>query len=120
MGWLAGFVAQLIVAVIAAIVYAAIFEWVTRRAGFWIGVAIAVPHLVIAGLIVGFLPADPLIAAGLRAPGAFFEYEGVWAVIAFICAHLAFGAVVGTIYGATRHPATAAPRIWLDVTGDAQ
>ena len=113
LGWLAGFVVQLVVGVIAAFVYAAIFEWVTRRAGIVLGLAIAVPHMVIAGLSVGFLPGDALIASGLLPVGAFFEYAGGWVVIAFVCAHLAFGAVVGTLYGRPRHEIPPTGRGWL-------
>jgi hypothetical protein len=103
LGWVVGFVVQSVIAVIAAFVYGAIFEWVTRHAGAIIGLAIAIPHVIIAGLGVGFIPADPLLARNLAPPGAFLEYEGSWAVLAFVCAHLLFGVVVGSLYGKTRH-----------------
>jgi uncharacterized membrane protein len=103
LGWLIGFIVQSVIAVIAAFVYGAIFEQVTRHAGAMIGLAIAIPHAIIAGLGVGFIPADPLLARNLAPPGAFLEYEGVWAALAFVCAHLVFGIVVGSLYGRTRH-----------------
>ena len=118
-GWLAGFGVQLVIAVVAAFVYAAIFEWVTRRAGVIVGLAVATAHVIVAGLSVGFLPADSLIASGLAPTGAFFEYEGAWAVVAFVSAHLAFGAVVGAFYGTTRHQPPVSGRVWLDVSHDA-
>ena len=118
LGWFVGFIVQVVVAVIAAFVYARIFEWVTRRAGALIGLAIAVPHVVIAGLSVGFLPAAPLVAHGIAPAGAFLEYEGGWAVVAFVCAHLAFGFLVGLLYGKTRHAVPVSRREWRNVASD--
>jgi uncharacterized membrane protein len=118
LGWAVGFIVQLTIAVIAAFVYAGIFEWVTRRAGALIGLAIAVPHVVIAGLSIGFVPAAPLIAHNVAPAGAFLEYEGGPAIVAFVCAHLAFGAVVGSLYGKTRHTIPANRREWRNVASD--
>lgn len=103
LGWIAGAGAQIIVAVISGYVYAAIFEWVTRRAGLLIGLAIGIAHAIVAGLGVGFLPAARLIEAGIAPPGAFMEYRGAWVVATFVLAHIAFGALMGTWYGATVH-----------------
>lgn len=118
LGWFAGFIVQVVIAVIAACIYAAIFEWVTRRAGALIGVAIAVPHVVIAGLSIGFLPAAPLIAHGIAPASAFLEYDGGWIVVAFVCAHLVFGFLVGSLYGRTRHAVPANRREWRNVAID--
>ncbi len=115
-GWLAGAVAQLVIAIIAAIIYAAIFEWVTRRAGPLIGLAIAVPHVIVAGLAIGFVPAWRLIDAGIGPPGAFMEYRGPWVLVTFVLAHLVFGALVGKLYGRAQHaPATAGYR-WREIS----
>lgn len=114
--WLTGCAVQLLVAVVAALAYAAIFEWITRRAGALIGLAIAVPHAVAAGLAVGFLPAAPLIGLGITPPGAFLEYRGGWVVAAFVLAHLMFGTIAGVLYGPVRHVAPAGEAIWRDVT----
>jgi len=113
--WLAGLIVQVLVGVIAAIVYAAIFEWVTRRAGLVIGLAIAVPHAVVAGLAVGFLPGERLIAAGIMPPGAFYEYRGAWCMAAFVVAHLLFGCIVGTVYGRTLHRMPHESAQWTEV-----
>src|SRR5665213_400407 len=102
-GWLVGAAAQLLIAIIAALVYALVFECVTRRAGALIGLAIAVPHVVIAGLAVGFVPAARMLELGIGPPGAFLEYRGGWVVATFVLAHLAFGTIVGAWYGTTRH-----------------
>lgn len=115
-GWLAGAVAQLVIAIIAAIIYAAIFEWVTRRAGPLIGLSIAVPHVIVAWLAIGFVPAWRLIDAGIGPPGAFMEYRGPWVLVTFVLAHLVFGALVGKLYGRAQHaPATAGYR-WREIS----
>jgi len=101
--WVGGLIAQLVVAVAAAIAYAIVFEWVTRRANALIGLAVALPHVIIAGLVVGFLPASRLIAGDVMPPGAFYEFRGAWCIAAFVAAHLAFGVLVGAMYGRTRH-----------------
>ncbi len=114
--WIVGFAAQLMVAVVAAIGYAAIFEWVTMRAGGLIGVLIAIPHVAVAGLSVGFLPASRLLHAGLMPPGAFMEYRGAVVIAGFVLAHLVFGTVVGAFYGGTRHVVSAMIPAWNNVT----
>src|SRR5947209_7281406 len=76
MGWLIGCASQVVVAVIAGLVYAFIFEWIVRRAGAIVGLAVAIPHAVIAGIGVGFLPVTGILEAGMSPPGAFLEYRG--------------------------------------------
>lgn len=114
--WVAGAAAQLAVAIAAAVVYAAIFEWVTQRAGIVLGLIVALGHVIVAGIAVGFLPARRLIDAGVNPPAAFMEYRGALVVAAFVFAHLLFGAVTGALYGAVRHPVLAATTVWRDVT----
>lgn len=109
---------QLVVAVIAALAYAAAFEWVTRHAGALIGFAIAIPQAVVAGLVVGFLPVTRMLDAGIAPPGAFLEYRGAWTVAAFILEHLVFGVVVGGLYGTTQHAVPVHSAVWVDVTDD--
>lgn len=113
--WLLGAVLQLLIGVVAAIVYAAIFEWVTRRAGVAVGCAVALGHTVIAGLAVGFLPAARLIEAAITPPGAFIAYRGPLAVAAFVIAHLAFGTIIGVLYGRPRHALVAQRVVWHEV-----
>jgi hypothetical protein len=117
-GWLAGAAAQLAVAIVAAIVYAAIFELVTRRAGPLIGLAIAVPHVIVAGLAMGFVPAWRLIDAGIGPPGAFMEFCGPWVLATFVLAHLAFGALVGKLYGNAHHTPAAARYRWKEIAAE--
>jgi hypothetical protein len=113
--WIVGGVGQLVIAAVAAIIYAAIFEWVTNRAGAVIGVLIAIPHVVVAGLSIGFLPGARLLDAGITPPGAFMAYRGAVVLVGFVFAHLVFGAVMGLSYGRTRHVIRAAGPVWREV-----
>lgn len=106
-----GCIAQLIVAVISAYVYALIFEFVTRRAGAIVGFLVGIGHVIVAGLVVGFMPGQRLLDAGVMPPGAFMEYRGAVVLAGFLLAHLAFGTFVGATYGPTLHAASPpAPR----------
>ena len=113
--WWAGLILQLIFGVVVAIGYAAVFEWITRRAGFLLGLAIGIPHAIVAGIGVGSLPASRMIDAGIMPPGAFYEYRGAWSIVAFVLAHVAFGCIMGAAYGQTRHPVPWVPRPWRTV-----
>ena len=117
-GWLAGAAAQLVVAIVAAIVYAVIFEFVTRRAGPLIGLAIAVPHVIVAGLAMGFIPAFPLIDAGIGPPGAFMEYRGRWVIATFVldisCSARSWASCTGTFTTLQRPLAFGGRRLTLD------
>jgi hypothetical protein len=113
--WLAGLIVQLAVGIVAAIVYATIFEWVTRRGGPLIGSIIGIPHAMVAGLVVGFLPGARLIDAGIAPPGAFLEYRGAWCIAAFIAAHIAFGWIAGAVYGSSRNRVATSGRVWREI-----
>lgn len=102
--WVAGFVIQIAVGAAVAVVYAAVFEWFAQRAGALAGLVVAVPHVIGAGLAVGLVPPVYQDPAGPAVPGAFMAYGGVWAVVVFCAAHLAFGAIVGAAYGGVLHP----------------
>jgi hypothetical protein len=114
-GWVTGCIAQILIAVVAGLVYAVVFEWVTRRAGPLIGLGIGAAHVLLAGIAVGFLPVSALIARGIMPPGAFLEYEGAWMVAAFVVAHVLFGVTVGGMYGSTRRRLNPAATRWTEV-----
>lgn len=102
--WLLGAIVQIVLGLIAGIIYAFIFEWITHHASWWIGLLIGIGHAAIAGLALGFLT---LLRGPTRAfipPGSFLVYHGGWAVLLVIVAHVAFGVVAGATYGAVRHP----------------
>lgn len=103
---LLGCASQLVVAIISAYIYTVIFEYVTRRAGAMMGFIIGLGHVVVAGLVIGFMPGDRLLDAGVMPPGAFMEYRGAVVLVGFLLAHLAFGTFVGATYGATVHRAS--------------
>jgi hypothetical protein len=110
-----GCIVQLVVAVVSAFVYAVIIEHVTRRAGALIGFIIGLGHVVIAGLMVGFMPGDRLMHAGVMPPGAFMEYRGSIVLAGFLLAHVVFGTFVGATYGATVHAASPPAPRWREL-----
>jgi hypothetical protein len=113
--WIVGLLVQLVIGVVAAFAYATVFALVTRRAGVVIGLLTAIPHVVIAGLVVGFVPADRIVAGGILPPGAFYEYRGLACTIAFVAAYLVFGAIVGGLHARTVHVAAPPNVRWIDV-----
>ncbi len=118
LAWIGGFITQLVVGAIAGLVYAACFEWVTERAGPLIGLAIGIPHAIVAGIIIGLLPGQRMLDAAIAPPGAFYEYRGLWCVIAVVLAHLVFGTFVGALYGPTRHTYARSHRRWAEVQAE--
>jgi hypothetical protein len=114
--WLIGCMVQLVVAAIVGVIYAVVFEWVTRRSGALVGLLIAIPHLVVAGLAMGFIPMGGG-ELGVGHPGAFLEYRGALAIVVFVIAHLLYGITVGVAYGRPRHALPAErPLTWEDVS----
>lgn len=109
--WALGALLQLVLGTVTGIAYAIVFEFVFRHAGWLAGIAVAIPHVVVAGLAVAWFrvgvgPYDPALA------GAFLAFAGLAAAVWFVAAHCAYGAIVGACYGATRHRASAAAVTW--------
>jgi hypothetical protein len=104
--WVVGFVVHLLAGGVIGLLYAAIFEaW--RHADWRRGAAVGVPHAFLGGVLLGFLPlVHPALTEypELRAPGFLGVNFGWQTVVTFIVLHVAYGAVVGGIYG-TRRPA---------------
>ncbi len=111
--WLLGFVMHLIISGLIALAYAAGFEYVTHRAGWMVGIAFSIIHIIIAGLVFGMVPAmHPLVPEQMPAPGIFMSNKGMMGVLAFIMLHMMYGAIAGAMYhvvhtaqtyGTTRH-----------------
>ncbi|HEU4630324.1 MAG TPA: hypothetical protein VFS08_11310 [Gemmatimonadaceae bacterium] len=94
----AGTVAHVLGGAVLGVGYAAVFEWVTHRAGPLVGLALAVPHAVVTGLAFAFFPVlrPELFAA--EPPGAFLQYGGAGSVVASAVFVLVYGALVGALY----------------------
>lgn len=110
----AGCVAQIVIGAIAGIVYAFVFEYVTGRAGWWVGVLIGIGHACIAGLGVGYLFVYRPPVEGVSVPGGFMLFRGVWAAAILVVAHIIFGAIVGASYGRAIHNVQSEPLVWRD------
>lgn len=110
--WIIGFGMHLVISGLIALLYALGFEYVTHRAGWLIGAAFAIIHILIGGVFMGMVPMmHPQVPGELSPPGAFMSNLGVMGVMAFVMLHLIYGAIVGTMYTVVhRHagsPATA-------------
>lgn len=98
--WIVGFVMHLVLSGGIALAYAWAFENVLHRSGAGAGALVAVPHILIAGVFMGMLPAmHPLVPETMEGPGFFMLNLGVMGLIAFVMLHLIFGAIVGAMYG---------------------
>ncbi len=106
--WLMGFIMHLIISGLIALAYAAGFEYVTQRAGWGVGIAFSLIHILIAGMVFGMVPMmHPLIPEQMPAPGLFMSNKGVMGVLAFAMLHMIYGAIVGGLY----HPLHAHERV---------
>jgi hypothetical protein len=109
--WFLGFVIHLMFGAVFALAYAWIFERALHRGGVWSGILLAGPHAIACGLFLAAMPAfhgsfvaTVPNAGALSPPGAFFARSGASGPLVVIAAHLAFGAIVGAIYGPVRRP----------------
>lgn len=95
-----GFVILMIGSGIAGIAYGATFEALTHRADAMTGVLMAIAPMAIEGLMLGLLDKmHPLMPKMMESPGFFMSSYGAMGVIGFVASHLAFGAIVGSLYG---------------------
>lgn len=101
--WALGLIVHLALSGVIGLLYAFGFEHVTKRAGWLVGVAFSVVHTVIAGILIGLVPAvSPLVPEIMPAPGPFMSNKGAVYVVAFALLHFVYGAVVGEMYGPVR------------------
>ncbi len=97
--WLIGFVMHLMISGAIALVYAWGFERVTHRAGVLVGAGFGILHAIIAGMVMGMMPAmHPLMPMRMDPPGAYMSGLGPAGVVMEFVLHIIYGAVVGAIY----------------------
>jgi hypothetical protein len=98
--WFAGFAVLVIASGIAGIAYGVTFETLTRRADAMTGVLVTISPMAIEGLLLGLMDkVHPLMPETMQSPGFFMSGYGTMGVIGFIVSNLAFGAIVGSLYG---------------------
>lgn len=99
--WLTGFALHLTIGAVAGLVYAAGFEYGLQRSGALAGAGFGIAHALMAGLFMSAIPAmNPLIPDTLSAPGVFLDSVRFGPVV-FILLHIAYGVVMGEVYGPT-------------------
>jgi len=105
-----GLAVHLMMGAAFAVAYAWLFEHVAHRGHWATGALVAIPHIVVAGLMMGVIPMiHPLMPNPVPPPGVFMSALGPMGVGAMVMLHLIFGAVVGGVYGDARHPRRARP-----------
>lgn len=98
--WLLGFAIHLVVSGLIALIYGWVFERVTHRAGWLVGAGVGFVHAVIAGLVMGMMPAmHALIPGQMPAPGFYMSNMGAMTVVSEFVLHMIYGAIVGAMYG---------------------
>jgi hypothetical protein len=95
--WVLGFVIQLIVSGLIALIYAGFFEAI-RASNWGLGLVGGAIHTVIAGFVIGAFPAITTNLGVMAAPGAFATNYGSWSIATFVVVHLVYGIIVGGSY----------------------
>ncbi len=100
-GYIAGFVFHEVLSAAIALLYAAFFSAIGVTDNFWLWGAVgAVVHYLIAGVVVGMLPAiHREIPERIPAQGAYYKNYGALDMGTFLMGHLTFGLLVGILYG---------------------
>lgn len=97
--YLIGLIIHLLLSGTIALLYALGFERVTRRAGWGVGAAFSLVHIIVAGIVLALMPAiHPMIPEAMGPPGFLMFNMGAGAVILFLIGHAIFGALVGGLY----------------------
>lgn len=103
--WTIGLIVHLMISGGIALIYAWGFEHVTHRAGWLVGAGFSIVHSLIAGTVMGMMPAmHPRMPEPIMPPGAFMSSMGTTGVVMEFVLHLVYGAIVGAMYGAVLHP----------------
>jgi hypothetical protein len=86
--WAVGFAAHLLIGGLLGLVYAFVFEYVLHEAGVGPGALLGACNTIFAGFV----------WSALGGPGSFWHLLGVSGIGALFLVHIAFGAVVGSLY----------------------
>ncbi len=99
--YIVGFLFHEVLAAAIALIYALGFYLVGANDNLWLWGAVGgVVHYLIAGLVVGALPAvHPEIPERIPPQGAYYKKYGALDVVSFMTGHLTFGVLVGIFYG---------------------
>lgn len=98
-----GLIMHLMISGLIALIYAWGFEHVTHRAGWTMGVAFSIIHIIIGGVFMGMMPMMHPRMPPMNPPGAFMANLGAMGVVAFVMLHMIYGAIVGAMYGPVTH-----------------
>lgn len=99
--WILGLMMHIVLGGLLAQLYAFGFEFLTERAGAWIGAGFALIHASIAGVVMFVLGSiHPLMknSGELPAPGPFAITYGTLTALVFVGLHLVYGSWVGSLY----------------------
>jgi hypothetical protein len=110
--WAAIVVGSAALGAATAVVYALLFEYVTRRAGWRVGAVVGALHGATLAVAAGFLPWLAERAGYALDAAPFGVRHGTLALAALVAAGVVFGMIVGGCYGAPRHAPDAVPRVW--------
>lgn len=97
--WIVGFVIDLLVGGLFALLYAVIFK-AFSGAGLLRGGVIGIGHALITGLMIALLPLiHPLMNNGkMKSPGPYFSGHGIAGILFYFGIHIVYGATVGWLY----------------------
>jgi hypothetical protein len=102
---------HLMISALIALVYGWGFENLTHRADWLVGIGFGFIHAIIAGVVMGMMPAmHPLMPEQVPAPGAFMSNLGIMGIAAEFMLHLIYGAIVRAMYGPVRGSASESKR----------
>ncbi len=102
--WIIGLMMHLMISGLIAIIYAWGFERVTHRAGWLVGAGFGLIHAIIAGMVMGTMPAmHPRMPEPMMPPGAYLSSMGAMGVMMEFVLHLIYGAIVGAMYAPVLH-----------------
>jgi hypothetical protein len=99
-GYIIGFLFHQLIAVVAAILYAVFFNLIGVEGDLWLyGLLGGLIHYALAGPIVAIIPSLNPDTGNLREQGFAYKNYGALDVVTSLVGHLAFGTLVGILYG---------------------